>query len=86
MNKYELEKQINYEVYQYLDGKYDFICATKDYAYAKGLAIMLAQRDKDNDSYYVTGINYPGDFVPGGGWYDEFHKNEEGKIVMSSLS
>lgn len=86
MEKHELEKALNFEVYEILDGKYHFICACETEKMAAGLAKALAYLDKVNDPYYITSINYPHDLVIGGGWYRCFQKNENGKIEESELS
>lgn len=88
MYKHEVEEYANYEVYEYLTIKEEIkkhtICICKELIVAKGIAIMLAKKDPKGDSYYVTGVNNPGAFIPGGGWYYEFHQ-KDGKILQSSL-
>ena len=86
MWKHEVEEFADYEVYEIVEGKVHILCACKEYDVARTIACMLAMNDKQGDSYYVTSINHPGDLVPGGGWYDSWRKNSEGKLVRSSLS
>lgn len=87
MYKHEVEDYANYEVYEYLykeEVKKHTICICKELIIAKCIAIMLAKKDPTGDSYFVTGINHPNDFIIGGGWYYEFHQ-KDGKIIQSSL-
>ena len=87
MNKYDVEEFACYEVYEVVEGKYHCLCVCKEYSVASGIAKMLASIDEEGDSYYVTSVNYPGDFVVGGGWYDSWCKDKEtGKLKQSSLS
>lgn len=85
MYKHEAESFAEYEVYEYVDKKKHTICICKEYKMAMGLAQTLAERDPTGDSYYVTGITYPGAFIPGGGWYYRFYQ-EDGRVKMDSLS
>ena len=87
MYKHEVEEYANYEVYEYLYKEKVIkhtICICKELIVAKGIAIMLAKKDPTGDSYYLTGINHPGDMIPGGGWYYEFHQ-KDGKVLQPSL-
>lgn len=91
MWKHEVEEFVNYEVYEILekDGKKEchIICLCHDYKMAEGLCRVLASNDDSGDKYYFTGVNHPGDFVPGGGWYECYYKDKEtGKLKHSSLS
>lgn len=87
MYKYEVQDFADYEVYEIVDNKVHILCACKEYEVAKVIAQTLAYLDKNCDTYYVSSINNPGDFVPGGGWYDSWYKDKEtGKLKQSSLS
>lgn len=61
------------------------LCVCNDYKVAEDICKMFAWYDKDNQSYYYTGITEPGAFIPGGGWHECWYKNNEGKLVHSSL-
>ena len=91
MHKSDAADFCNYVVYGYVtkeDGTKEIqdLCACKDYKVAEYFTKMLAWNDKDNDPYYFTGINNPGDLVPGGGWYVSWQKGEDGKLHRSELS
>lgn len=85
MNKSDAKDFCNYEVYEYVGEEYHTICACKDHKTATIIAQVLAQSDEDNDSYYVTSINNPGDLVWGGGWYEQWFKDKSGKLKCVSL-
>lgn len=82
MYKHEVEKFANYEVYTYDDNNQIVtLCLCDMGEMACIIAKSLTMHDKKpNVKIYVTGINYPGDFVPGGGWYEVFWRDEEGKL------
>ena len=87
MEKNQVEEFADYEVYEIVDGKYHCLCLCKEYKIAALLAKLLAKEDPDYDEYYVTSVNYPHDFVPGGGWYDSWQRNKEtNKLEKHSLS
>lgn len=87
MRKHEAEEFANYEVYELVgeEKKYHCLCVCKDMDIACAIAKCLASMDKSNDSYYVTSVDVPGTLVWGGGWYYEYHKDENGKLRQSSL-
>ena len=87
MRKYEAEEFANYEVYELVgeEKKYHCLCVCKDMDIACAIAKCLAFMDKSNDSYYVTSVDVPGTLTWGGGWYYEYHKDENGKLRQSSL-
>lgn len=81
------DKSKNYEVYDVEKGKYCHIAYCEERLVAQVIAQTLAKADPKGDAYYLTSGNVlPGDFVPGGGWYDCFKKNEKGEVIMTSLS
>ena len=87
MNKHTVEEFADYCVYEILETGVHYLCVTKEYDIAKNIAKTFARLDPKCDTYYVTSVNYPGDFVPGGGWYDSWHKDKiTGKLKQSSLS
>ena len=87
MYKDEVEEFSKYEVYEIVDGKYHCLCLCKEYEVAKNIARTFARLDPACDAYYVSSVNHPGDFVPGGGWYDSWYWDKEtGKLKQSSLS
>lgn len=87
MDKTNVEEFASYEVYELIDGKYHCLCVCKEYNIAALIAQLLAKADPSYDPYYVSSVNYPGDFVIGGGWYDSWKKDKEtGKLKKSSLS
>lgn len=87
MYKHEVEEFANYEVY--MDGddnKTETICLCDTGEMARIIAKHLAMHaKKPNTKIYVTGIYRPGDFVPGGGWYDAFWRDGEGKLQTGGL-
>lgn len=87
MYKHEVEKFANFEVYTYGDdNQIETLCLCDTGEMARIIAKNLTMHaKKPNLKIYVTGINYPGDFVPGGGWYDVFWRDEEGKLKSSGL-
>lgn len=86
MEKSNVEEFADYEVYEVVDGKYHCLCVCKELSVANGLARLLAEVDSSCDPYYVSSVNYPTDFVPGGGWYNCWQKNKEtGKVEKSTL-
>lgn len=87
MYKHEVEKFANCEVYTYDDdGKIETLCLCETGEMARIIAKHLAMcAKKPNVRIYVTSINYPGDFVPGGGWYDVFWRDEEGNLKSGGL-
>ena len=86
MKKSQAEEFADYEVYEIVDGKYHCLCLCKEYDVAKSIAKTFARLDPACDTYYVSSVNYPGDFVPGGGWYDSWHwDKEKDKLVQHSL-
>ena len=87
MYKHEVEKFANYEVYTHDEnGQIVTLCLCDMGEMARIIAKSLAMHEKKpNVKIYVTSINYPGDFVPGGGWYDVFWCDEEGKLQSGGL-
>ena len=87
MDKTNVEEFDSYEVYELIEGNYHCICVCKEYNMAALIAQLLAKEDPSCDAYYVSSVNYPGDFVPGGGWYDSWRKDKETSVLKkSSLS
>jgi len=87
MYKYEVKDFAKYEVYEYVNGKKHTLFICNEYDIAKNLARTLARMDPVCDTYYLTGIHNPGDFIPGGGWYECWHwDNEKGCLITGSLS
>ena len=86
MKKDEVEKFANYEVYEIVDEKYHCLCLCNEYDIAKNIARTFARMDPTGDTYYVSSVNYPTDFVIGGGWYHSWHYDKEsGKLIQDSL-
>lgn len=82
---HEQAKQFSrYVVYEMVNEEIAYICLCKDFYVAEKLIRVLAAQDKDNDAYYFTGINEPGDFLPGGGWYYAAQK-KDGVVAEWSL-
>lgn len=81
MNKHEVEEFANYEVYMNDGDQYETICLCDTGEKARTIAKDLAMgSEKPNVKIYVTGIYRPGDMIPGGGWYEVFWRDEEGKL------
>lgn len=87
MYKHEVEKFANYEVYDKTEtGEIETICVCGDGQIATIIAKNLAMAaKKPNTKVYVTSISYPGDFVPGGGWYDAYWRDENGNLRSGGL-
>ena len=86
MYKSEAIDFANYQVYEVLDDTPHILCVCKEYDVAATIAQTLALLDTSCDTYYLTSVNNPGDFVPGGGWYHSWTKDKEtGKLKSGSL-
>ena len=87
MYKHEAEEFANYEVYMDgYDGKIETLCLCNYGEMARTIAKDLAMgSEKPNVKIYVTGIYRPGDLIPGGGWYEVFWRDEEGKLQSGYL-
>lgn len=84
----EVEDFSQFEVYELIGEKkneYHCLCICKEYEVARTIAIVLALKDKNHDKYYVSNVSRPNTFVVGGGWYDCFWTDENGKLKTSSL-
>lgn len=86
MHKSDAVDFANYVVYEIVDKKVHYLCICKESKVAEVIAKTLAYLDVKGDTYYLTGINNPGDLIPGGGWYEAWHKDKEsGKLKHTSL-
>lgn len=85
MKQSEIQNFCNYEVYEYVDGKYHPICLCNDHKTATIIAQRLALADTNHDVYYVSGIDIPDNLVIGGGWYECYWTNERGKLEKGSV-
>ena len=85
----EVEEFAAYEVYELIGEKedeYHCLCVCKEYKVATIIAKLLAMNDLSRDKYYVSNVSIPNTLVPGGGWYDCYYRDEEGKLRKDSLS
>lgn len=80
----EEKKWGEYEVYEMINGEKHRLALCHDYKIADIITQLLAFKDPTGDSYYFTTVPAPTDFVPGGGWYEEYHM-ENGKLKTRSL-
>lgn len=88
MKKSEVEAYADYEVYvRNPDGSVDTVCLCDSRQMAGVIAKRLVMGAKEpNIKVYVTSISNPQDFVPGGGWYDVYWRDENGKIHTGGLA
>lgn len=87
MHKEDVKEFAQYEVYELVNDLYHPLCVCNEYMIARAIAILMAKADPEGDTYYVTGVNNPGALVPGGGWYDAWHRDlKTGKLIKDSLS
>lgn len=85
MNKGDLEKYGNYEVYRAKPGDRATICVCAHLATARKLATLLAMNDPEGVAYGVTNVDYPDSFVPGGGWYKTYKRGADGRLKTSCV-
>lgn len=74
-----------YEVYELVDGKYHCLCLCKEWKVAEVIAKLLAKYDPQGDAYYITGVSVPNTLVPGGGWYECYQRDKDGKLKHTGL-
>lgn len=88
MTKYEVEKYAEYEVYAHgEDWEVETICLCNSRKVARTIAKRLVMgAEKPNIRVYVRGVYYGGEFIPGGGWYDVFWRDEDGNLRSSGVS
>lgn len=85
MKKEKVENWVNYEVYEIVGGERHTLALCTEFKVAEIIAIALAKIDPKGDAYRVTSVNGPNDFVPGGGWYNEYYM-ESGVLKQCGLS
>lgn len=87
MYKHEVGEFANYEVYDKTEsGEVETICVCGDREMATIIAKTLAMAAKrPNTRVYVTGVYHPGSLIPGGGWYDAYWRDGEGKLRSGGL-
>lgn len=88
MRKTEVEAYANYEVYvRGEDGGTETICLCDSHEMADTIAKRLVMGAKEqNIKVFVTSVSDPQDFVPGGGWYDVYWRDESGNLRSGGLS
>lgn len=85
MKQNEVQDFAKYEVFESVENAYHCICICEDLDTACYIAKLLALKDPNGDSYYVTSITIPHTMVVGGGWHYEFWKDKNGKLQQSTL-
>ena len=54
---------------------------------ASAIAKLLAMKTKEpNIKVYVSGVSYVGAFIPGGGWYDVYWRDEKGELKSGGVA
>lgn len=88
MRKTGVEAFADYEVYVHgEDGKVETICLCNSHEMASVIAKRLVMgAEKPNIKVYVSGVYYGGEFIPGGGWYDVYWRDEDGKLRSGGVS
>lgn len=86
MDSKELKKFCQYEVFEIVNRDKHTICFCKEYQMAELICTTLAKNDPKSDAYYYSRVPEPGTFVPGGGGYVKYQKNEDGKVERSRVS
>ena len=88
MKKSEVENYSNFEVYTHGEGgKAETICLCDRHKMASIIAKCLVMGAKEpNIKVYVGGVYYGGEFVSGGGWYDVYWRDENGKLNSGGLA
>ena len=88
MKKSEVESYANYEVYIHNpEGGVDTICLCDSHKMAGVIARALVRNAKEHGiKVFVTSVSDPQDFVPGGGWYDVYWRDENGEIKTGGLA
>lgn len=88
MRKTEVEAFADFEVYTHGEGgKTETICLCNSHQMADTIAKRLVMGAKEpNIKVYVSGVYYGGEFIPGGGWYDVYWRDENGNLHSSGLA
>ena len=88
MRKTEVEAYADYEVYCLGENNsIDVLCLCNKRKMAETIAQRLVMgAEKPNIKVYVSGVYYGGEFIPGGGWYDVYWRDENGNLRSSGLS